>query len=94
MGKILLNLTPSEPLALVKKLSCFDDPIELDVLMVGDLHIGVNDPINCFLFNAVNIEFCRGQVLDHVRSVQERWKIWSKEFHIKYRVQAKERGNT
>jgi hypothetical protein len=93
MGKLLLNLTPGEPLALMKKLPCFDDPIELDVLLVGALHLEVHDPINCRMFNAFEIEFCRGQVLDHVQSVQERWKLWSKQFHIKHRVQAKERRN-
>jgi hypothetical protein len=46
MGKLLLNLTPSEPLALVKKLPCFDDPVELDVLLSGALCLGVHDPIN------------------------------------------------
>jgi hypothetical protein len=66
MGKLLLNLTPGEPLALVKKFPYFDDPIELDVLLVGALHLGVHDPINYFLFNAVKIELCRGQVLDHI----------------------------
>jgi hypothetical protein len=63
MGKLLLNLTPGEPLALMKKLPCFDDPIELDVLLVGALHLGVHDLINCHMFNAVRIELCRGQVL-------------------------------
>jgi hypothetical protein len=71
MGKLLSNSTPSEPLALVKKLPCFDHPIELDVLLMGVLHLGVHDPINFILLNAVKIEFCRGQVLNHVRTVEE-----------------------
>jgi hypothetical protein len=66
MGKLLLNLTPGEPLALMKKFPCFDNPIELDVLLVGSLHLGVHDLINCLLFNAVRIELCRGQVLGHI----------------------------
>jgi hypothetical protein len=66
MGKLLLNLTPGEPLALVKEFPCFDDLIELDVLLVGSLHLGVHDLINYHLLNAVRIEFCRGQVLDHL----------------------------
>jgi hypothetical protein len=45
MGKILLNLTPGEPLALVKKLSCFDNLIELYVLLAGFLHLGFHDLI-------------------------------------------------
>jgi hypothetical protein len=72
MGKLLLNLTPSEPLALVKKLPRFDDPIELDVMLEGAIHLGFHDPIKYHMFNAIRIEFCRGQVLGHVRSVQER----------------------
>jgi hypothetical protein len=55
----MLNMTHGEPLSLVKKLSCFDDLIEFDVLLVGALHLSVNDPINYCLFNAVMIEFCR-----------------------------------
>jgi hypothetical protein len=62
----MLNLAPSEPLSLVKKLPCFDDPIELDVLWVGDLHLGFHDPSNGHLFNVVMIDFFRGQVLIHV----------------------------
>jgi hypothetical protein len=81
-----------EILALVKKLPCFDDPIELDVLLVGALHLGVHDLIKCRMFNASRIDFYRGQELDRVQSVQERWKTWSKKLHIKYRVQSKERG--
>jgi hypothetical protein len=66
MGKLLLNLTPGEPLSLMKKLPCFDDPIELDGLLVGVLCLGVHDLINCHLFDAFRIEFCRGQLLSHV----------------------------
>jgi hypothetical protein len=69
MGKLLLNPTPGEPLSLLKKLSFVDDPIELDVLLVVSLRLGVHDPINSFMFNAVMIEICRGQVLNHIQSV-------------------------
>jgi hypothetical protein len=41
MGKLLLNLILGEPLALVKKLSYFDNLIDLYVLMVGSLRLGV-----------------------------------------------------
>jgi hypothetical protein len=68
MGKILLNLTPCEPLSLVKKLPYFDNLIELDVLLAGSLHLGVHDLIHYFLLNAFKIELCRSQVLDHVQS--------------------------
>jgi hypothetical protein len=64
--KLLLNLTPDKPLALVKKLPYFDNPIELDVLQVGALNIGVHDLINFFLFNVFMVDLCRGQVLSHV----------------------------
>jgi hypothetical protein len=52
MGKLLVNLTPSEPLSLMKKMPCFDDLIELDVLLEGDLHLGFHDsyqffPVQC-----------------------------------------------
>jgi hypothetical protein len=60
----------------------------------GSLRLGVYDTINCFLFNAVRTELCVDQVLDYVRSFLERWKICSKQFHIKYWVKDKERGNT
>jgi hypothetical protein len=64
--KLLLNPTLGEPLALVKKLPCFSNSIELDVLLAVALRLGFHDPINCKFFNAVMIEFCRGQVLGHV----------------------------
>jgi hypothetical protein len=67
MGKLLLNLTPGEPLTLVKRFPpCFDDSIELDFLLVGALYFGVHDPINCFLFNAVMTKFFRVQVSGRV----------------------------
>jgi hypothetical protein len=93
MGKLLLNLTPCEPLSLVKKFPYFDDLIELEVLLVGAFHFSVHDSKYCLLFNVFMIYFWSGQVLSHVRSVQERWKIWSNKFNIKYGVQAKKRGN-
>ena len=43
MGEIPLNLNPSEPLTLVKKLPRFDDLIELDMLMESDLNPGLHD---------------------------------------------------
>jgi hypothetical protein len=65
-GKLLLNQTPGDPLSLVKKFPYFDDLIELDVLLAGSLRLGVHDTIYCLLFNAINIELCRGQVPGHV----------------------------
>jgi hypothetical protein len=51
MGKRLLNLTPGEPVSLMKKLPFFNDPIDLDVLLESALHIGVYNPIKYHLFN-------------------------------------------
>jgi hypothetical protein len=84
MGKLLLNLTLGEELSMVKKLHCFYDPIELDVLLEGALHISVHDLINGRLFNLVRIEIYRGQVHGHIQFFQERWKILVNQFHIKY----------
>jgi hypothetical protein len=46
MEKLLLNLAPGEPLALVNKLPCFDDPIELYVLLAGAFHLCIYNSIN------------------------------------------------
>ena len=39
MRKFLLNLAPSEPLALVQELACFDVSIKLDPLLSSALYI-------------------------------------------------------
>ena len=52
MGKLLLNLVPGEPLALVQDLSSFDNPIQLDLLLSGVLDLYVHDLISCGLFDA------------------------------------------
>jgi hypothetical protein len=62
MGKLLLNLTPREPLTPMNKFPFFDDSIELDVLLVGSLHLAVHDPMSCRLFSEIRIELCRGQL--------------------------------
>ena len=53
MRKFLLNLVPSEPLALVQELASFDNPIQLDVQLVSALHFHVPDTIFGGLFHAV-----------------------------------------
>jgi hypothetical protein len=78
----------------MKNLPCFDDSIEVDVLLEDTLRIGVHDPLKFHPFNAFKSDFCRFHMLGHIRSVQERWKIWLKHFHVKYRVQVKEMRNT
>jgi hypothetical protein len=52
MRKYLLNLAPGEPLALVQELSCFDDLIKLDPLLLISLDMCVHNliticPIGC-----------------------------------------------
>jgi len=66
MKKLLLNLTPCEALSLVKELPCFDNPIELYVLLVGVLLIGVHDLVDCSMLNVVRVELRRIQVLGHL----------------------------
>ena len=53
MGKLPLNLVPSEPLALVQELANFDNPIQLDLLSQSVLDLRVHDPMHCGLFHAV-----------------------------------------
>jgi hypothetical protein len=79
----MLNMNPGEPLSLMKKLPCFDNSIELHGLITSVLSICVHDTINFFLLYVFSIDFCRGQFIFLVQSVQERWKIWSKQFNIK-----------
>jgi len=66
MEKLLLNMNPSEPLAMMKKLPCFDNPIDLDGILTSVLCLGFHDPIKCHLFDAVIIELCRVQILNNV----------------------------
>ena len=53
MRKILLNLVPGEPLALVQELASFDNPIQLDHLSVSVLDLHVHDTVCGGLFHAV-----------------------------------------
>jgi hypothetical protein len=55
----------------VKKLPCFDDLIELDVLLVGSLRLGFHDSINCFLLNAFKIEFLGAKCSTHPKCLGE-----------------------
>jgi hypothetical protein len=56
MRKFLLNLAPGEPLSLVQELSCFDDTIKLDPLLVSDLDLCVHNLIIGFLLHVVRVE--------------------------------------
>ena len=53
MRKLLLNLVPGEPFALVQELASFDNPIWLDLLLVSVLDLHVHDTIHGGLFHAV-----------------------------------------
>ena len=53
MRKLLLNLVLGEPLALVQELASFDNPIQLDLLLVSVLDLHVHDKICGGLFHAV-----------------------------------------
>ena len=52
-------MVSSEPLVVVSKLSCFDNPIELYVLLVRVIHLGVHDPIKYNILNATKVGFSR-----------------------------------
>jgi hypothetical protein len=56
MRKLLLNLAPGEPLALVQELPCFDNLIELDPLLDISLDMCVHNLISGFMFHAVKFE--------------------------------------
>ena len=53
MRKLLLNLVPGEPLALMQELASFDNPIQGDLLLVSVLDLHVHDTIFGGLFHAV-----------------------------------------
>ena len=57
MGKLLSNLDLGELFSLVKKLSCFDYPIELHGLLVGSHHLCVHGMIHCSFLKEVMGEF-------------------------------------
>jgi hypothetical protein len=59
MRKLLLKLTSSEPLSLIKKLPCFDDTMEFDSLLEAVIFIGVNDMIKYHMFYVGRIDFYR-----------------------------------
>ena len=56
MRKLLLDLAPGEPLALVEELPCLDNPIKLDPLLESALDLCVHYLISGFMFHAIKIE--------------------------------------
>ena len=61
--KFLLNLALGEPLALVQELSCLDNLINLDPLLVSAFDLCVHYLISGCLFHAVWVEICFFQLL-------------------------------
>ena len=53
MRKLILNLVLVEPLALVKELACFDNSIQLDILLVSVFDLCVHDALSCSLFQEI-----------------------------------------
>ena len=53
MMKLLLNLVPDEPHALVKELAYFDNSIQLDNLLKSVLDMCFHDLISRNLFHAI-----------------------------------------
>jgi hypothetical protein len=64
--KFLLNLAPSEPLALVQELPCFDDSIKLDPLLSSSLDLCVHNMITGCLLDAFKVELCWIQLFCYV----------------------------
>jgi hypothetical protein len=56
MRKFLLNLAPSEPLALVQEFPYFDDSIKMDPLLSSALYLSVHNMIIGSLLSAFNFE--------------------------------------
>ena len=53
----------SEPLALVQELPYFDNPINLNPILVSALNVSVHDLINGCLFHVVGAELSRYKLL-------------------------------
>jgi hypothetical protein len=58
MRKFLLNLAPSETLALVQDLSCFDDSIKMDPLLSSSLDLCFQNMIVGCLLDLVEVDLC------------------------------------
>jgi hypothetical protein len=63
MRKVLLNLAPGEPLALVQELPYFDDSVKLDPLLSSALDLCVHNMIIGFLLYSVDVDLCWCQLL-------------------------------
>jgi hypothetical protein len=54
----MLNLAPSEPLALVQELPYFDNPIMLNPLLESAHDLCIYYLISVFMFHSVMVEIC------------------------------------
>jgi hypothetical protein len=54
----MLNLAPSEPLALVQELPCFDNPIKLNPLLDSALDLYIYYLISVFMFHSFMLDIC------------------------------------
>jgi hypothetical protein len=54
----MLNLAPSEPLALVQEMPCFDNPIKLNPLLESALDLCIYYLISVFMFHLVMVDIC------------------------------------
>jgi hypothetical protein len=70
MRKFLLHLALSERLALVQKLTFFDNSKKMDPLVFGSLNICVHNMITIFLFHVVRVELYWFQRLCYLSGVQ------------------------
>jgi hypothetical protein len=66
----MLNLAPSELLALVQELPFFDNPIKLNPLLESALDLCIYYLINVFMFHSVMVEICWFQLFCDLRGVQ------------------------
>jgi hypothetical protein len=66
----MLNLAPSEPLALVQELPCFDNPIKLNPLLESALDLCICYLISVFMFHSVMVEIYWFQLFCDLRGVQ------------------------
>lgn len=91
--KFLLNLVPSEPLALVRELAYFDNLIQLDPLLESVLDMYIHDLIICGLFHAACVQLCWYEFFCYVGCVQKGWKVGPKAVYIENSVYTKEWWN-
>lgn len=70
MGKLLLNLVPGEPFALVQELANFDNPIQLDLFLVIvlDLYVKIRSVVACSMYSWFNFVGVSCSIMSDVSS--------------------------